>query len=124
MDADDAAEDEDSFAVWYRAEYRGLLRTLVLAIGNTDVATEATTEAFARALQRWNRVSLMASPTGWTYTMALNVARRMLRRARFEAHVQHRHSIAPPVHTDAMEVWGAVQRLPRHASALLSRCTT
>lgn len=113
MEADATPDDaEDTFTVWYRAEYRGLLHTLILAIGDADVATDATSEAFARALQRWGRVSLMSSPTGWTYTVALNVARRMVRRARIESIVLRHRPLPPPVRGDALEVWDAVQRLP------------
>jgi len=113
MDADCTPEDtEDSFTAWYRAEYRGLVRTLVVAIGDTDVATEAASEAFVRALQRWDRVSQMASPTAWTYTVAFNVARRMFRRTRLEAVILRRRTVPPPIRDDALEVWDAVQRLP------------
>lgn len=115
MSTDDAAapeDGEDSFTAWYRTAYRGLLRTLVLAIGDAEVATDATSEAFARALQHWDRVSQMSSATGWTYTVALNVARRMLRRARFEALILRRRPPPPPVREDGLEVWDAVQRLP------------
>jgi RNA polymerase sigma-70 factor (ECF subfamily) len=113
MDADVAqADPEDSFAAWYRSEYRGLVHALALATGSADVATEAASEAFARALQRWSRVSQMVSPTGWTYTVALNIARRTFRRARIEALVLRHHSPPPPVRADALEIWDAVQRLP------------
>jgi RNA polymerase sigma-70 factor (ECF subfamily) len=113
MDAETAPDDtEDSFATWYKAQYPGLVHTLVLAIGNVDVATEAASEAFARALQHWGRVSLMRSPTGWTYTVALNIARRTLRRTRLEALLLRRRATAPPVREDSLEVWDAVQRLP------------
>jgi RNA polymerase sigma-70 factor (ECF subfamily) len=113
MDADSAPEDvENTFAIWYQAEYGGLLRTLVLAIGDTEVATEAAAEAFVRALQDWDRVSMMGSPTGWTYTVALNIAHRAFRRARLEALLLRRRTSPPPVREDALEVWDAVQRLP------------
>lgn len=114
MNAEVADKDgeEDSFATWYRAHHRGVLRTLIFAIGNADVAADATSEAFARALRHWHRVSQMSSPTGWTYTVALNVARRMLRRARFESVILRRQMPLPPVRDDSWEVWDAVQRLP------------
>lgn len=113
MDADCTPEDtEDSFAAWYRAEYHSLVRTLIVVIGDADVATDSASEAFVRALQRWDRVSQMASPTAWTYTVALNVARRTFRRARLEAVVLRRRSVPPPVRDDSLEVWDAVQHLP------------
>jgi RNA polymerase sigma-70 factor (ECF subfamily) len=114
MGAEGKQEDSGvSFTEWYQAEYGGLVRTLVVVVGDVDVATEAVSEAFVRALQRWTRVSQMESPTAWTYTVAFNVARRTLRRARLESVVLRRHTPAPPpVREDALEVWDAVQRLP------------
>ncbi len=113
MNSDSTADEaENSFAIWYQAEYGSLLRTLILAIGDTDAATEAASEAFTRALQNWSRVSMMGSPTGWTYTVALNMARRSFRRARLEALLLRRRTVPPPVREDALEVWDAVQRLP------------
>jgi RNA polymerase sigma-70 factor (ECF subfamily) len=73
-----------------------VLRSLILVTGNRDVAVEATCEAFARALERWPRVSVMESPAGWTYRVALNVARRTLRRARMEALLFQREPPPPP----------------------------
>jgi RNA polymerase sigma-70 factor (ECF subfamily) len=109
-----AARDDvdESFTSWYQAEYNGLVRAIVLVTGNAEVATEAVSEAFARALQRWSRVSNMTSPTGWTYMVALNVARRSIRRARLEALLLRRVAATPPIRDDDLEVWDAVQRLP------------
>ncbi|MBA2497403.1 MAG: hypothetical protein H0V33_09980 [Acidimicrobiia bacterium] len=64
------------FEPWYRAEHPRLVVSLALACGRMDLAAEAVDEAFVRALERWDRVSAMASPTGWTYRVALNCLRR------------------------------------------------
>jgi RNA polymerase sigma-70 factor (ECF subfamily) len=102
-----------SFEDWYRSEYRNILHSLVLITGNGEVAVEAASEACARALERWERVSVMASPSGWTYTVGLNVARRALRRARIEAILLRRPAVPPPVREDTPELWDAVRQLPR-----------
>jgi RNA polymerase sigma-70 factor (ECF subfamily) len=104
---------DTSFELWYRREYRNISRSLVLITGNAEVAVEAASEACARALERWDRVSVMASPSGWTYTVGLNVARRMLRRARLEALLMRRVAVPPPIREDAPELWEAVRQLPR-----------
>jgi RNA polymerase sigma-70 factor (ECF subfamily) len=101
-----------SFEDWYRSEYRNITRSLVLITGNTEVAVEAASEACARALEHWERVSAMASPSGWTYTVGLNVARRSLRRAQIEALLWRRPAVAPPLREDAPELWEAVRQLP------------
>jgi RNA polymerase sigma factor (sigma-70 family) len=107
-----APEGEESFATWYKNEYPALVRLLTLVIGDAEEAIEATSEAFAIALRRWDHVSQMASPTGWAYTVALNIARTSFRRLRIESLMWLRRSAPPPVHSDDLEVWDAVQRLP------------
>jgi len=101
-----------SFEAWYRSEYRNIVRSLMLITGDAEVAVEAASEACARALERWERVAVMASPSGWTYAVGLNVARRTLRRARFEA-VLRREPVPVSIREDASELWEAVQQLPR-----------
>ena len=102
-----------SFEDWYRREYRSIVRSLVLITGDADVAVESASEACARALENWDRVSMMTSPSGWTYTVGLNVARRALRRAKLEALLWRRPAVAPPLSEPAPELWAAVRRLPR-----------
>ena len=114
MDSDPESKRVDaSFEDWYRSEYRNIVRSLVLITGNAEVAVEAASEACARALERWERVSVMASPSGWTYAVGLNVARRTLRRTRLEALLLRRVVVPPPIREDAPELWEAVRRLPR-----------
>jgi RNA polymerase sigma-70 factor (ECF subfamily) len=102
-----------SFEDWYRSEYRSIVHSLVLITGNADVAVDAASEACARALERWESVSAMMSPSGWAYTVGLNVAKRTLRRKRVEALLLGRSTGPPPVHDEASELWDAVRRLPR-----------
>lgn len=69
--------DFDDFA---RANYASVLRTVALALGDHDVARDATQEAFAKALLRWRRVAAMDRPAGWVAIVATNAGRRMRRR--------------------------------------------
>ena len=102
-----------SFEDWYGREYRNIVRSLVLITGNAEVAVEAASEACARALERWEQVSVMTSPSGWTYAVGLNIARRILRRTRVEALLLRRVTVPPPIREDAPELWEAVRQLPR-----------
>jgi RNA polymerase sigma-70 factor (ECF subfamily) len=68
------------FEELYRAEYGAVCRTVYLLSGDWGVAEEATQEAFARALVRWQRLGGEVWIGGWITTTALNVARRALRR--------------------------------------------
>jgi RNA polymerase sigma-70 factor (ECF subfamily) len=85
---------------------------MALASGDLDLARDATDEAFARALERWDDVGAMASPGGWTYRVAINVARRRQRRAALERRLLARHTTPPAVPEAARELWDVVRSLP------------
>lgn len=102
------------FEDWYARTHPRLVSTLTLISGDADAATEAADESFVRAFERWSRVSLMTSPTGWTYRTALNALRRRRRRAAMEQRLLRRTGLAdvePP--TDwSVETWNILQQLP------------
>jgi len=102
-----------SFEPWYRDEFPRLVRALFLIGRDRELAIDAASEAFARALERWDRVGAMASPTGWTYTVGLNVLRRTLRRRRLEGLLVRRHARPNALSLDShVELWDALARLP------------
>jgi RNA polymerase sigma factor (sigma-70 family) len=78
------------FDDFYRELQPRLLASLVAFSGDADVAAEAVDEAFVRALVHWGRVANMASPAGWLYRVAINVARRQARRRAHENDVATR----------------------------------
>jgi RNA polymerase sigma-70 factor (ECF subfamily) len=111
-----------TFEDWYRREHPRLLASITLVARDPEVAREATDEAFTRALERWDRVSRMASPEGWTFRVAANVVRRRHRRAALEQKLllRDRPARAAPPALDPT-VWAAVAALPdrqREAVAL------
>ena len=106
------ADGDEGFEGWYRAVHPRLVTTLAAVTGDADVAREATDEALARALERWRRVSAMTSPEAWTYTVALNVARRRFRRRRREREVAAGLGAPPPLAGPAGELWALVGSLP------------
>lgn len=114
------------FDAWYPQEHPRVLAALTVAVGSSDVAADATAEAFVRAYERWDRVRRMASPGGWLYRVALNVARRRARRTTLERELLCRTatrptSPAPPVAVQP-EVWEAVTSLaPRQRTAVALR---
>lgn len=71
------ATDFDAFC---RDNYAGVVRATALATGVVDVAEDATQEAFIRAAMRWPRVRRMERPVGWVQVVAMNAARRSLKR--------------------------------------------
>jgi RNA polymerase sigma-70 factor (ECF subfamily) len=113
---------DEGFESWYRAEHPRLLAALTVATGDVEVAQDLVSEAFARALERWERVSAMASPGGWVREVAVNLLRRMHRRAALERRLLGRqrpaHSQSPFESIDP-ELWKAVVSLPPRQRAVL-----
>jgi DNA-directed RNA polymerase specialized sigma24 family protein len=114
--------DEDgNFEVWYRREQPRLVTVLAASTRDVALATEATDEAFARAFERWRRVSQMDSPTGWTYRVALNIVRRRTRRHALERLALGRMR-SDDVPGPTGELWLMVADLPpRQRTAVLLR---
>lgn len=112
------------FERWYFDQHRRVLAGCLALTGNQDVAREATDEAFTRALERWASVATMASPGGWVQVVALNHARRMLRRRGIERRsasrglrVETTEAVLP-----CPELWAAVRGLPnRQQMAVILR---
>lgn len=80
--------------------------------GDADLAREAVDEAFTRALARWSRVSLMPEPAGWTYQVAVNQVRHLVRRRRRERLLARKAEVVAPPPLDRAVLWDAVRRLP------------
>lgn len=107
------APDED-FAAWYGSTYPRVRRSLTLAVGDAELADEATAEAFARALERWQHVRGLGAPHAWVHTVGLNLVRSTLRRRRLERRWAARQQVVhepPPPEPDG-PLWRAVAALP------------
>ncbi len=91
-----AVEPDRTFESFYRAEGEELFRALTVAIGDADLAREATDEGFVRAFQHWRKVSRYDNPAGWVYRVGLNWARSRLRKTRREVvtHEVHDSSVS------------------------------
>jgi len=111
------------FAQWYPGRRRRLVASLLVMCGDQELASEAADEAFARTLQAWDRVSAMQSPDGWTYRVAVNIARRVERRRAIERRLWPRLvSASDVVPAPAGEVWDLVRSLPtRQRTAVVLR---
>lgn len=113
--------DRDAeFGGWYVQAYPRVRAAVTLAIGDTDLAEEATAEAFARALVHWQKVRAADSSLAWVYTVAMNQVRSTLRRRRVERRWLRQQASEPavrqppPVEPDD-PLWHAVAQLPRRA---------
>jgi RNA polymerase sigma-70 factor (ECF subfamily) len=115
----------DEAAAFCRAEYPRLVGTLVLLLGDADVAQELAQEALLRACARWDRVRGLDSPGGWTWRVAHNLAVSHLRRRSRSTHLigaspQTTHH--DPDVAAVLSVRAAVAALPlRQRTALVLR---
>lgn len=115
-------EGHSDFAAWYTTAHPKIVTSLLLCTGDLHVAQEAADEAFARAYARWKRVSLMMSPTGWTYRVAFNILRRRWRRTTLEQKLLLRRPPPAAMPAPAGETWEAVRDLPtRQRTAVVLR---
>jgi RNA polymerase sigma-70 factor (ECF subfamily) len=74
------ASTQGGFDAFYREHHDTMVRALGLTLGDADFGRDAAGEGFARALQRWPKVSGYANPAGWVYRVGLNWARSRRRR--------------------------------------------
>ena len=109
--------DDDGFADWYREQYRRVFTSVLLVSGDRAAVADAVDEAFARALERWPRVSAMGSPVGWTFTVARNQLRRAARR-----HARERELAPEPAPEREVDValWETVRSLPNRERELVA----
>jgi DNA-directed RNA polymerase specialized sigma24 family protein len=76
----DHAAIVDGFSDFYRTTWPGVARALAVALGDRDLAVDATDEAMARAYPRWATLSGYDNPGAWVYHVGLNWARSHRRR--------------------------------------------
>ena len=109
--------DDNGFAEWYRENYRRVFASVLVTSGDRSAVAEAVDEAFARALERWPRVSAMASPVGWTFTVARNQLRRSAR-----LHSRERELAPTPMPEPEVDValWETVRSLPNRERELVA----
>jgi RNA polymerase sigma-70 factor (ECF subfamily) len=99
---------DPGFERFYETEAQSVFRAVYLLCRDRILAEDATQEAFARALERWERLGRQPWAGGWVTTTALNVARRGMRRRR----------LLRPVHPDnpepeeTIDLWTQVKELP------------
>lgn len=127
--SDAAATDTDEptgpvpmlgFEQFYATERPVIGRAVAFALGDVDLAAEATDEAFVRAYERWSTVS-RGNPPAWVYRVAMNWALSILRRRRRGV-----HRLYEPPNDDAAvadpAVHAALAELdPKHRSVVVCR---
>jgi RNA polymerase sigma-70 factor (sigma-E family) len=74
--------DEAELAAFCRDEWPRLVGALSLYTGDPEVAEEIGQEALVRAVEHWDEVATMASPSAWVHRVAFNQANSVFRRRR------------------------------------------
>jgi DNA-directed RNA polymerase specialized sigma24 family protein len=114
--------EDPSFEDWYGGTYQSVVAAMVVISGDSDLARDATDEAFTRALARWSRVGVMESPSGWTFRVALNEVRRRQRRRTMERRLLGTRHAPPDLPPASLELWSLVGELPpRQRTAVILR---
>ncbi len=76
----DVSEVQAAVTEAFRHEWGKVVAHLIRVTGNWDLAEECAQDAFARALERWERDGIPTNPAGWLKTTARNRAYDRLRR--------------------------------------------
>jgi RNA polymerase sigma factor (sigma-70 family) len=76
----DLGPPDEGFADFYRTAWPSVARALSVALGDRDLAIDATDEAMARACARWGKLRHYDNPAAWVYRVGLNWARSYHRR--------------------------------------------
>jgi RNA polymerase sigma-70 factor (ECF subfamily) len=120
--------DSSSFDAFYAGTRRRVTHQLYAMTGDLGEAQDVAQEAYARAWQRWSRVSSYEDPEAWVRTVAWRIAVSRWRKARnaLSAHRRHRVSgIVPEPSVDTVALVAALRRLPesqRRAVVLFHLC--
>ena len=99
-----------------------LVAALVLYTGDRYLAEEIAQEALARAWEQWNQVGVMASPEGWTFRTARNIAISRWRRRGVERRARRSWDSGQSVVADPAEsvaLRDAVGSLPERQRATI-----
>jgi RNA polymerase sigma factor (sigma-70 family) len=107
------------FAEFYRAAKDECLFTVLVSVGDRDLAQELVAEAFARAWASWRTVSEHPAPKAWVVRTALNANISWWRRRRREIPVPDPGLVADPSAVDGgtgssvdPRIMAALMRLP------------
>lgn len=80
---------QDIIQQLYQSESRRVLATLIRLLGDFDLAEEAMHEAFAAALQQWDKEGVPQNPRAWLVsTGRFKAIDQIRRRARFDASLE------------------------------------
>jgi RNA polymerase sigma-70 factor (ECF subfamily) len=120
--------DSSSFDAFYGSTRRRITHQLYAMTGDLAEAQDVAQEAYARAWQRWGRVSTYDDPEAWVRTVAWRIAVSRWRKAKNALSAHRRDPAAaaiPEPSVDTVALVAALRRLPesqRRAVVLFHLC--
>jgi RNA polymerase sigma-70 factor, ECF subfamily len=105
--------DEAAFRHLYAEAFPTVYRVAYRFSGRREPAEDATQEAFARAFERWGRLSGEPWVVGWIVTTTLNVVRRSARRTAEEFLDWGEDPSSAEDVDSVVDLWRAIRELPR-----------
>lgn len=121
-----ARGDTAEFDAFYRATASRVIHVVYVATGDLGLAQDCAQEAYARAWQRWEKLSRYNEPLAWVRTVARRLAISQWRKGEAErrAFSRAQESEAAPSHADrtvdAVAVRRALADLPLEQREVLA----
>jgi RNA polymerase sigma-70 factor, ECF subfamily len=106
--------NHDDFDMFYAASVRRVIGYLYAVTGSRGEAEDAAQEAYARAWQRWDKVSGYSDPEGWVRAVAYRVSVSTWRKAVNRAAAHRRHGVPddpPGLSPDYIAIVAALRRI-------------
>ena len=106
--------DPDDFDVFYTGTVRRVTSYLYTVTGSRAEAEDAAQEAYARAWQRWDKISGYGDPEGWVRTVGYRIAVNAWRRGVTRAAAHRRHGLPadePGLSPDYLAIVAALRKI-------------
>jgi RNA polymerase sigma-70 factor (ECF subfamily) len=102
---------DDGYAVFFRDEYRSVVRTAYLIVHDPQRAEDIAQDAFVQLYQHWGKVSRFERPEAWVRRVAIRLAVREVKRTRVREVLQLKSPAPVPVEPRDLAVVDAVRQL-------------
>jgi RNA polymerase sigma-70 factor (ECF subfamily) len=106
--------DPDDFDLFYAGTARRVTSYLYTVTGSRAEAEDAAQEAYARAWQRWDKISGYGDPEGWVRTVGYRIAVNSWRKAVTRAAAHRRHGVPddqPGLSPDYLAIVAALRKI-------------
>ena len=106
------ANVDDEYAVFFRAEYRSVVRTAYLIVRDAQRAEDLAQDAFVQLHQHWRKISRYERPDAWVRRVVIRLAVRHVKRDRLRRILERTSVTSAPLDPVNLDVVEAVRQLP------------